>query len=140
MLIDWREGMEESKTILVIDDETHILHVVSLKLRNAGYEVITAEDGEEGFSKALSCSPDLIISDYQMPFMTGLDLCIKLKEHTKTSHIPAIMLTARGFSLSNDYLEKTNIEGVLTKPFSPREILDRVEKLLNQCVISSKAS
>ena len=122
--------MSESETILVVDDETHILHVLSLKLRNAGFNVITAEDGEEGLSKALECHPDLVITDYQMPFMSGLDLCIKLKEQDETKNIPALMLTARGFSLPEQYLEQTNIAGVLTKPFSPREVLGKVEALL----------
>ncbi|WP_432798078.1 response regulator [Poriferisphaera sp. WC338] len=123
--------MIKQSTILVVDDETHILHVVSLKLRNAGYEIITAEDGEEGLAKALSHKPDLIITDYQMPFMTGLELCIKLKEHDETAGTPALMLTARGLSLESEYFEQTNIAGVLTKPFSPREILMRVEELLS---------
>ena len=122
--------MNEPVTILVVDDETHILHVVSLKLRNAGFEIITAEDGEEGLAKALACKPDLIITDYQMPYMTGLELCVKLKEHDQTAGTPALMLTARGFKLEHEYVEQTNIAGVLTKPFSPREVLMRVEELL----------
>ena len=62
--------------ILVVDDETHILHVVGLKLSNAGYEIITAEDGEEGLEVAVEQTPDLVITDFQMPFMTGLELSI----------------------------------------------------------------
>ena len=123
--------MSENKIILVVDDERHILHVVSLKLRNAGYTIITAEDGEEGLSCALEHQPDLVISDYQMPFMTGLELCVKLKEYEQTMNTPALMLTARGFSLSSEYVDKTNIVGVITKPFSPREILGRVDQLLH---------
>ena len=127
--------MDNGKTILIVDDETHILHVVSLKLSNAGYNVITAEDGEEGFAKAVAHTPDLLITDYQMPFATGLELCMKLKEHENTNQLPAIMLTARGFSLANDCLEQTNIVGVLTQPFSPREVLNRVNELLEpNCV------
>ncbi|MCE9590964.1 MAG: response regulator [Planctomycetes bacterium] len=116
--------------ILVVDDETHILHVVSLKLQNAGYEIITAEDGEQGLEMALEHHPDLIITDFQMPYMTGLELCKKLKEHESTRATPALMLTARGFSLAPDHLNQTNIAGVLTKPFSPREILSRVVELI----------
>lgn len=122
--------------ILVVDDETHILHVVSLKLANAGYEVVTAEDGEEGFEAALQHSPNVIITDYQMPFMTGLELCTQLKQHEATKEIPALMLTARGFSIPADALEKTNIVGVLSKPFSPREVLGCVQELLGEQVVS----
>jgi len=120
----------EKPLILVVDDESHIVHVVSLKLRNAGYEVITAQDGEEGFEVAVGENPDLIITDFQMPFLTGLELCIKLKEHEVTGQTPALMLTARGFSLTDEDISRTNIAGVLSKPFSPREVLGRVQELI----------
>jgi two-component system phosphate regulon response regulator PhoB len=115
----------------VVDDEAHILHVLSLKLRNAGFAVITAGDGEEAFDIALREKPDLLITDFQMSFVTGLELCEKLKREPTTARIPAIMLTARGFSMNEDDVQRTNIEGVLTKPFSPRQILARVQELLN---------
>lgn len=115
--------------ILVVDDEAHILHVVSLKLRNAGYEVITAQNGEEGLDIATQQLPDLIITDYQMPILSGLEMCQQLKANEATSHTPALMLTARGFSLGDEELATTNISEVLSKPFSPREILTRVQEI-----------
>src|SRR4029453_17705705 len=87
------------KTILVADDESHILHVVSMKLRNAGFRVVTARDGREAFEMALHEKPDLLITDYHMPELSGLELCRKLKEEPSTTNIPAIMLTARGYQL-----------------------------------------
>lgn len=122
---------EVKKRILVVDDETHILHVLSLKLVNAGFEVATALDGEEGLEIALSMRPDLIITDYQMPFMTGLELCERLRREPTTSHIPALMLTARGFGVSREDLSRTNIIEVLSKPFGPRDVLERVERLIS---------
>ena len=68
-----------SKRILVADDEAHILHVVSMKLRNAGYEVVTAADGEEALELCKSECPDLLITDFQMPYMDGLQLCMALR-------------------------------------------------------------
>jgi DNA-binding response OmpR family regulator len=121
----------EKPLILVVDDETHILHVVSLKLTRAGYDVITAEDGEEALELALEELPDVVITDFQMPIMTGLDLCIQMRQHKETANTPALMLTARGFGLDEDQIRQTNIVDVLSKPFSPREVLSRVEKLLN---------
>lgn len=120
----------EKPLILVADDETHILHVVSLKLSNAGYEIITAEDGEEALELALGCHPDLIITDYQMPMLTGLELCMRLKEHAETRSTPALILTARGISLTEEQMEQTNIVGVMSKPFSPREVLAHVQRLV----------
>lgn len=122
--------MRSQPLILVVDDESHILHVVSLKLKNAGYEVITAEDGEEGAATASEHLPDMIISDYQMPYMTGLEMCLKLREQEATLDIPAIMLTARGFSLAQRQLDQARISAVVSKPFSPREILAHVEALI----------
>lgn len=122
--------MANQQTILCIDDESHILHVVSLKLRNAGFNVLTASDGEEGLAMALEHGPDLVITDYQMPFLSGLELCLELKKHEKTANTPALMLTARGFSLPQDQLDATNITAVLNKPFSPRDVLTRVQEIL----------
>ncbi len=118
--------------ILVVDDEAHITHVVSLKLRNAGYDVQTAADGEEALEAALNDPPDLIITDLQMPYMSGLDLCIRLKDAPATKDVPAIMLTARGHALDTAELERTNIMDVLSKPFSPRQILERVHDALEE--------
>ncbi|MEX1016471.1 MAG: response regulator [Phycisphaeraceae bacterium] len=123
---------EQAPLILVVDDESHIVHVVTLKLQNAGYRVITAEDGEEALALALEQRPSLVITDYQMPFLSGLELCQQLKRDERTSQTPALMLTARGFSLGRDVLEQTNIASVLSKPFSPREVLTRVQELLGQ--------
>ncbi len=117
-----------SATILVADDEAHILHVVSMKLRNAGLEVITAVDGEEALELCLAEQPDLLITDFQMPYMTGLELCVALREQGK--EIPAILLTARGFDISPDEVAGTGITAVLAKPFSPREVLAKVQSLL----------
>lgn len=116
--------------ILVVDDETHIVHVLSLKLKNAGFDVRTAGDGEEAFEAALQDPPDLIITDLQMPYLDGLQMCTKLKKNASTSKIPAIMLTARGHALSPADTEPTNIRLVLSKPFSPRQVLEEVERLL----------
>ena len=116
--------------ILVVDDEAHILHVLSLKLRNAGYEVTTAVDGEDGFEIALQNVPDLVITDFQMPYMTGLELCKALAGDPSTSHVPVLILTARGYALDDEDVKIGNIKGVLSKPFSPRAVLELVKDTL----------
>ncbi|RMH24206.1 MAG: response regulator [Planctomycetota bacterium] len=117
-------------TILVVDDEAHITRVVSLKLRNAGYTVLTAADGEEGLEAALQHTPDLIITDMQMPYLTGLEMARRLREHRATAGIPLIMLTARGFGLTPDDMAETNIKKMMSKPFGPRDLLRQVEVCL----------
>lgn len=116
--------------ILVVDDEAHILHVLSLKLRNAGYEVFTAVDGEDGYELATKHLPALVITDFQMPYMTGLELCKALANNGPTGHIPVLILTARGYALDDDDLRIGNIKGVLSKPFSPRAVLQLVKETL----------
>jgi len=124
--------MGEQKTILVADDETHILHVVSLKLRNAGYIVITARDGQEALEMAQQEKPDLVITDYHMPHLSGLELCQRLKQDPATSAIPAIMLTARGYQLDPADTEQSGILRMLSKPFSPRQLLTTVNEVLER--------
>jgi two-component system, OmpR family, alkaline phosphatase synthesis response regulator PhoP len=119
------------KTILVADDESHILHVVSLKLRNAGFRVLTARDGQEALEMAQQNHPDLLITDYHMPQLSGLELCQRLKQDASTSDIPAIMLTARGYHLEPHDTEQSGILRMLSKPFSPRHLLTTVNEVLN---------
>ena len=122
--------MSTPQKIMVVDDEVHILHVVSLKLRHAGYEVITAQDGGEALELAQIERPDLVITDYQMPGLSGLELCQRLKRSAATRQIPALMLTARGFVLDPEAMETAGIKTCLHKPFSPREVLRVVEEML----------
>ena len=120
--------------ILVADDEAHILHVVTLKLKHAGYEIITAMDGEEALELALAEKPDMVITDFQMPYMTGLELCMRLRENEQTRDIPVLMLTARGFDIEEHEMAAAGIRDVISKPFSPREVLRSVQHLLeNDC-------
>ena len=118
------------KTILVCDDESHILNVVSLKLRNAGYRVLTASDGQEALDLAIQETPDLLITDYHMPLLSGIELCRRLKQNAATMSIPAIMLTARGYHLEPHDTAESGILRMLSKPFSPRHLLSTVNELL----------
>lgn len=124
------EKSQMSGKILVADDESHILHVVSLKLRNAGYEVITAHDGQEAFELAVSEQPDLLITDYHMPHLSGLELCHRLMHQPETARIKAIMLTARGYNLEPSDMRQSGILQMISKPFSPRQLLTTVNEVL----------
>ena len=119
-----------TKRIVVADDEAHILHVVSMKLSNAGYEVQTAEDGEEALELCQTDPPDMLITDYQMPYMNGMELCKALRKSDRTKNIPAMMLTARGFEIEPPEMIEAGISAVLAKPFSPREVLAKVIELV----------
>ena len=124
--------MANEKTILVADDESHILNVVSLKLRNAGFRVLTAQDGQEALDLARQERPDLIITDYHMPILSGLEMCRRLKQDPATAAIPAIMLTARGYHLEPHDTRDSGIRRMLSKPFSPRHLLQAVTEVIEE--------
>jgi two-component system, OmpR family, alkaline phosphatase synthesis response regulator PhoP len=124
-----REG-RDTPIILLADDEAHITCVVAQKLRSAGFTVVTARDGEEAFEVACEVNPDLVITDLQMPRMSGLDLALKLRETAVTAHTPVVMLTARGYIIDPADARRTNIRHIMGKPFSAREVVRRVIELL----------
>lgn len=118
------------RTVLLVDDEAHVVHVMALKLRNAGYRVVTASDGREGLAAARQELPDLLITDYHMPGLSGLELCRRLKQSASTSRIPTIMLTARGYELDEQETLRSGILMTVPKPFSPRQLVASVHQLL----------
>jgi len=118
------------KKVLVVDDEIHIVHVVAIKLRNNGYEVISADNGAEAFELACEEKPDVIVTDFQMPVMTGLELVEKLRQCEQTRDIPVILLTARNFVISQQQQKDLQISQCLSKPFSPKELLGNIEDIL----------
>ncbi|MFA5553306.1 MAG: response regulator [Phycisphaerae bacterium] len=121
-----------NKKVLVVDDEIHIVHVVAIKLRNNGFEVITAANGSEAFESACAEKPDIIVSDYQMPVMNGLELIEKIRQTESLKDIPVILLTARSFGIDDELKQQLQISQCLSKPFSPKELLRDIEDILHQ--------
>jgi two-component system alkaline phosphatase synthesis response regulator PhoP len=132
---DFGDRAMAEKKVLVADDEIHIIHVVAIKLRNNGYEVISAENGNEAFTLACEEKPDIIVTDFQMPGMTGLELVRKLRQNGPTKNIPVIMLTARGFAVEDKEKEELEISALVSKPFSPKELLRSIEDTLHEKVV-----
>ena len=118
------------KKVLVVDDEIHIVHVVAIKLRNNGYEVITAANGNEAFELVCEEKPDIIVTDFQMPVMTGLELVEKLRRSEATKDIPVIMLTARDFAIEDEQKQDLQISEFVSKPFSPKDLLRSIQDIL----------
>lgn len=117
--------------ILVVDDEPHILQVLKLKLESAGHEVVTAENGEDALELILHCPPDLVITDLTMPLVDGLELLRAMLKIDRAAKIPCLLLTGKlapGQQPCHPLLH--NIRGVVKKPFSPRELLDTIERVL----------
>lgn len=120
------------RKVLVVDDEVHIVHVVAIKLRNNGYEPIVAGNGQEAYELACQEHPDIIIADYMMPVMSGLELLEKLRDNEQTKDIPFILLTARNFAIDDIRQQQLNVSQCITKPFSPKELLRTIEDILYQ--------
>ena len=120
-----------AQRILVCDDEAHILHAVTFKLSTGGFDVVQACNGCEAIAWLELHTPDLVITDYQMPLVDGFGLCQFLRSRPETAEVPIIMLTAKALELSEEAVkEQFRIEAVLMKPFSPRGLLEMARNVL----------
>ena len=116
--------------IMLVDDEVYVTTVLSQQFQRRGYEVIVAADGQEALALAHQRRAHLIISDYQMPLLSGLEMAKKMLQDESTCAVPIIMLTARGHRLPPSEMLQTNIRCLLPKPFSIKELLAKVEEVL----------
>ncbi len=118
--------------ILVVDDELDALELIEFNLKAAGYEVVTAADGNEGLQKARTVLPGLILLDVMLPEIDGMEVCKILKRDPATAAIPIIMLTAKGAEIDRVLGLELGADDYVTKPFSPRELVLRVKGLLRR--------
>ncbi len=120
------------KMILVIEDEHDIQELVKYNLVKEGYPVSLADTGEHGIKLARSESPGLILLDLMLPGIDGLEVCKVLKGDSKTSHIPIVMLTAKGEEADIVAGLELGADDYITKPFSPRVLIARIRALLRR--------
>jgi two-component system phosphate regulon response regulator PhoB len=118
--------------ILVVDDEPEAVELVEFNLKGAGYEVTTAGDGAEALNKARRIQPNLVILDVMMPEIDGMEVCKLLRRDPATSSIPIIMLTAKASEVDRVLGLELGADDYVVKPFSPRELVLRVKKLLER--------
>jgi two-component system phosphate regulon response regulator PhoB len=122
--------VSEGITILVIEDDRHIRTILEYNLRQEGFDVYSAADGASGLEMALEKMPRLILLDWMMPRMNGLEVLEKLKGDEKTRNIPVFMLTARGMLNDADKALNAGADGYITKPFNPVELGKTVREKL----------
>ena len=115
--------------VLIADDEHHIRHMVAAKLRSSGFEVTEARDGAEALDLSREIRPDIVVSDFQLPQMSGLEFCTALTAEQPGVRI--IMLTARGHVLSPEQMRGANIRRMMSKPFSASKLVECVRELLS---------
>ncbi len=119
-----------AKRVLVADDERHITHVLDFTFRMAGYEILTADDGETALRMARESSPDLVILDVMMPGMDGYEVCRHLKADPETCQIPIIMLSAKVQRIDHDLGLEFDADAYVKKPFSGQKLLEIARSLL----------
>lgn len=116
--------------VLVVDDSPTDLNLMTAPLRNKGYQIITAADGEEALEKAVSEHPQLIVLDVVLPKKNGFQVCRQLKTSPDTQDIKIIMLTSKTQDSDRFWGLKQGADDYMTKPFDDDELLDNVAKLL----------
>jgi DNA-binding response OmpR family regulator len=119
-----------SKTILIVDDEAYIVTSLEYVMQSAGFEVAVAYDGEEALAKVAEKVPDLMILDLMMPKLDGFEVCEKIRQNPLWKDIRIIILTAKGRDIERKKGMSLGADDYMTKPFSTRDILDRVQELL----------
>lgn len=118
------------KTILLADDEANLRLLVRTTLSDPRFRILEASDGKVALELAKAETPDVIVLDWMMPGLSGIEVAAELREDPLTRGIPIIMLTARGQKSDREQAERLEISSYLVKPFSPLELLQRVDELL----------
>lgn len=118
--------------ILVVDDEPDALELISFKLKEAGYVPVTALDGVRAVELARTDPPELVVLDLMLPRIDGLEVCKILRRDPATASVPIIMLTARAAEMDRIVGLELGADDYVTKPFSPRELVLRIKKLLSR--------
>jgi len=124
--------MSAKPKILVVDDEVETVELVEFNLRQAGFEVAAAGEGAAAVKKARAWLPSLIVLDVMLPELDGLEVCKMLRRDPATAAIPIILLTAKAAEIDRVLGLELGADDYLTKPFSPRELVLRVKKILER--------
>jgi len=121
----------KAKHVLVVDDDPGIASVIRFGLEGAGLRVTTAKRAQIAWDLLEAGDIDLIVSDFNMPGMTGGELCEKIRNGDRLSQVPVILLTAKGYELDTTYfLDELSVSAIISKPFSPRGLIRTVQDCL----------
>ena len=121
-----------SKTVLIVDDEAAIREMIAVALQMAGYRCLEAENAQSAHAIVVDHQPDIILLDWMMPEVSGIELARRLKRETAYADIPIIMLTARSEEDNKIQGLEAGADDYITKPFSPRELIARLKAVLRR--------
>lgn len=118
--------------ILLIEDDLSLTELVRYNLEHEGFTITCTSDGEEGWVMAQESPPDLILLDWMLPNLSGIEICRRLRRHPETANVPIIMLTARAEESDRIRGLDTGADDYITKPFSPKELIARIQAILRR--------
>jgi DNA-binding response OmpR family regulator len=119
-----------AETVLIIEDEPDVLELVVYHLQKSGFKTATARDGNQGLQKARDLVPALVVLDLMLPGLDGTAICKQLKADPRTAQVPILMLTAKAEEVDRILGLELGADDYITKPFSPRELVLRIKRLL----------
>jgi len=120
-----------SKRILVVDDEMYIVNILDFTLAGEGWEVISANNGEDALRTLLKFEPDLVILDVMMPRIDGVEVCRAIKAREESANTPVILLSAKDRDKDREEGLEAGADLYLTKPFSPKKLVQEIRNLMN---------
>lgn len=132
--------MKRKAKILLVDDEQKVLELIAYRLKLLGYNVITANDGEEAITKFEVESPDLIILDIAMPGIDGLTVCTRIRKMKDRNQVPILMLTARSAVEDVNKALAMGADDYIVKPYDPGVLQMKIQSHLSQCKLQTKES
>lgn len=122
--------MNQSRTILLVDDDPHVIRSLTFVLGKEGYETLVATDGEDAMARIRETKPGLMFLDVMMPKKNGYEVCREVKSDPDLGDIYIVMLTAKGQEADREKGLSLGADEFMTKPFSPMSIVERVRELL----------
>ena len=128
------------RRVLLVDDEPSIVKMVGKRLEAAGYEVLTATDGQDGLTKARIGKPDVIILDFMLPKLSGLEVCAALKQDPAYRHIPIIIFTGKGQTTDEILCREAGANAYINKPHGSQGLLEQIEILLGRMLSDGASS
>ena len=127
-------------TVLIVEDEADVVDLLRYNLKRAGFKVLVATSGDAGLASVRTHRPDIVVLDLMLPGMSGLEVCRALKQDAETTHIPILMLTAKDEQKDRVKGLETGADDYVGKPFSPRELVLRVQALLRRLRTSAAST
>ncbi len=124
--------MNNKKSVLIVDDSPTVRRLVELIMSQEGYNVYTAEDGDQGLKMSLENRPSLILVDFLMPKMNGYQFCKIVRSKPNLKHIPIILITAKGEDVATTFEEKFGVIEYFQKPFEPDELVQKVNEVMGK--------